>query len=55
MHTICKLQREQPVYRFKVKSLICAQMFNQLKQLFFRLTTRQPIQPVFYNNINRFM
>ena len=34
---------------------------KQLKQLFFRLTTkmfrhsRQPIQPVFHNNINRFM
>ena len=38
----------------------CAEM-KQLKQLFFRLITRmfwhsrQPIQPVFHNNINRFM
>ena len=22
MHTICKLQREQPIYRFKAKTLI---------------------------------
>ena len=61
MHTNRRLQREQPVYRLKEKLWFHCTEMKQLKQLFFWLISRmfwhsiQPIQPVFHNNINRFM
>ena len=60
-HTTCHLQRQQPVNRSKKKLRFNFVQIKQLKQAFFQLTTRmfwhkrQPIKPVFNNNINRFM
>ena len=52
MHTICKLQREETVYRFKAKTFISL-CRNETTRLITRMIW--PIQPVFHNNISRFM
>ena len=53
MHTICKLQREQPVYIFTAKTLISLCTNETTQTTIFSIDI--PIQSAFYNNISRFM
>ena len=61
MHTICKLQGEKPVYRFKTKPLIsfCRNETTQVTIFSIDnknvLTFKRTYIPVFHNNINIFM
>ena len=58
---IRNVQREQQVHRFKAKTLISLCTNETTQTTVFSidsknfLTWRQPMQPVFHNNINRFM
>ena len=61
MHTICRLQREQPVYRFKAKTLASLCTNETTQTIIFLidqnniLSLKTTIATIFYNNINRFM
>ena len=61
MHTVCRLQREQPVYRFKEKTLIslCTHETTQ-KTVFFidnknALTLNKTYATSFHKIMDRFM
>ena len=61
MHTICGLQREQPVDRFKAKTLTSLCTNEKTQTIIFLidqkniLSLKTTIATIFYNNINRFM
>ena len=60
MHTT-RLQREQPVCRFKAKTLISLRTNETTQTTIFSIgkknafTLKTTLQPVFHNNINRFL
>ena len=51
MHTICKLQREQPIYRFKAKTLIslCTNETTEITIFFDRQQECFDIKESLYN------